>query len=161
MTGNQNRKAKAVMKKLDEFVNDLQEQIFEEAKAAYGEKGFDRWRNPRYQGRMTDPDGQSCVTGPCGDTMEIYLKFEEEHVKAASYFTDGCASSAICASFAAELALDKDPDDLADISGDTVREEIGHLPQEDTHCADLAAAAVQEALSDYMQKQRYRKEKKC
>jgi len=82
--------------------------------------------------------------------MEIFLKFENDHVKQVSYFTDGCASSSICGSFAAELAIGKDPDELTDISGVTVLEKIGRLPAADRHCADLAAATLQEALSDYM-----------
>ena len=141
------------MGRLDDFVDNLQEQIFDEARDAYGEKGFERWRSPRYQGRMTDPDAHSRVRGECGDSMEIYLKFEYDRVKVASYFTDGCASSAICGSFAAELAFGKDPDALTDISGDAVLKEIGRLPKEERHCADLASAAVQEALNDYMKKQ--------
>jgi nitrogen fixation NifU-like protein len=93
------------------------------------------------------------VTGTCGDTMEIYLKFAHDRVEAASFFTDGCAASVICGSVAAELALGKDPDALTGVRGDDVVAEIGRLPQKDRHCADLAAAAVQEALSDYMKRQ--------
>ncbi|MBC2716329.1 MAG: iron-sulfur cluster assembly scaffold protein [Desulfobacteraceae bacterium] len=138
------------MDDFDNFVNNLQEQIFDEARDAYGEKGFERWRNPRYNGKMEFPDGHSRITGDCGDTMEIFLKFENDRVKQAAYFTDGCASSSICGSFAAELAMGKDPDELTDISGVTVLEEIGRLPAADRHCADLAAATLQEALRNYM-----------
>lgn len=138
------------MGNLDDFVNELQEQIDDEAREAYGEKGFQRWRNPRYQGRMADYDAHARLTGQCGDTIEIYLKFDNDRVEEASFFTDGCASSTICGSFAAELALGKDPDGLTEITGDAVLREIGRLPKDDMHCADLAAAAVQEALSSYM-----------
>ena len=138
------------MDRLDEFVNDLQEKIFTDAKEAYGEKGFQRWRNPRYRGRMKDSDGWAQVTGPCGDTMEIYLKFENGRVKDASYFTDGCASSALSGSFAAQLAIGKDPDELTEITGEAVLKEIGRLPESDRHCASLAAETVQEALGDYL-----------
>jgi nitrogen fixation protein NifU and related proteins len=145
-----NKNERPQKQRFDDFVDQLQEQIFDEAKAAYGENGFQRWRNPRFQGRMAASDAHARVTGECGDTMEIYLNFESDCVKEASYFTDGCASSAICGSFAAELALGKDYDGLAEITGDAVLEKIGQLPPEDRHCADLAAAAVQEALSSYM-----------
>ncbi len=138
------------MNNFDDFVNNLQEQIFDEAKDAYGEKGFHRWRNPKYNGKITSPDGHARITGECGDTMEISLKFENNRVKQAAYFTDGCASSAICGSFAAELAMGKDPDELTDITGDAVLKEIGRLPASDQHCAGLAAATLQEALSSYM-----------
>jgi len=51
-----------------------------------------------------------------------------------------------------ELALGKDPDTLTDINGESVLKAIGRLPREDRHCADLAAAAVQEAVGNYMKK---------
>ena len=136
----------------DEFVNNLQEKIFDEAREAFGEAGFQRWRNPVYNGAMEDSDGHSRVTGTCGDTMEIYLKFDGEKVRAASFLTDGCGSSTVCGSLAAELAHGKTPDELADISGEAILEILGVFPEEDQHCAFLASEALQEALSDYMKK---------
>ncbi len=138
------------MENFDEFVNNLQEQIFDEAREVFGEKGFNRWRNPINNGRMEDADAQSRLKGECGDTMEIYLKFENNRVKQASYFTDGCASSSLSGSFAAEMALGKDPDQLTEITGESVLEKIGRLPEEDRHCAFLAAGTLQKALSNYM-----------
>lgn len=138
------------MDNFDEFVNNLQEQIYDEAREVYGEKGFHRWRNPKYNGRLEDADARARLTGTCGDTMEIYLKFENNRVKKASYFTDGCASSSLSGSFAAEMALGKDPDELTDITGELVLSEIGRLPEEDRHCAFLAAKTLQEALNNYM-----------
>lgn len=142
------------MNKLDAFLDNLQNEIFEEARQALGEKGFHRWRNPKFGGRMENPDGHGRVTGECGDTMEIFLKFEDNRVSHASYVTNGCASSAISGSFAAELTLGKDPDELTDITDEKVLETIGRLPEKDQHCAGLAARTVQEALNDYMIRQR-------
>jgi len=138
------------MDKLDEFVNNLQGKIFEEARQALGEKGFQRWRNPRFAGKMENPDAHGRVTGSCGDTMEIFFKFENNCVKEGSYMTDGCASSGISGSFAVELALGKTLDELADITGDDVLKTIGRLPEEDMHCAFLAAQTIQDALTFYM-----------
>jgi len=138
------------MDKLDEFANNLQEQIFAEARNELGEKGFQRWRNPRFVGKMEEPDGYGCISGSCGDTMEIFFKFENNCVKKGSYMTNGCASSSISGSFAIELALGKTPDELADITGDDVLKKIGRLPKEDRHCAFLAAQTIQDALTNYM-----------
>ena len=140
--------------KLDDFVARLQEEIFDETKKAFGEAGFDRWRNPRYRGPLADADAHSRVTGECGDTMEIFLKFENECVKDAAYRTDGCGSSTVCGSFAAEMAHGKTPDELADITGERILEKLGTFPEEDRHCAFLAAGAVQEALHQYMTAER-------
>jgi nitrogen fixation NifU-like protein len=137
---------------LDDFVHDLEQLIEEEAKAAYGETVFERWQHIIHMGRMDDPDGHAYVRGLCGDAMEIFLRFQDDRVVKASFQTDGCGASAVCGSFAAELAHGKNPDELLEITGESLMERLGGLPQEERHCAFLAAEAVQEALNDYMVK---------
>lgn len=137
---------------LDDFVKDLQNQIFDETKETYGEVAFQRWMNPRYMGSMENADGYGRITGSCGDTMEVFLRFDGERVKEASFQTDGCGSSTVCGSYAAELALDKTPDELIEITGESIIEILGGLPEEDRHCAFLAVETLQEALHDFMVK---------
>ncbi len=50
----------------------------------------------------------------------------------------------------AKEALGRDPDELADVTAETVLNTIGRLPEKDLHCATLAARTVQEALTHYM-----------
>jgi len=142
---------------LDDFVHELQEKIYEEAKDTYGEEAFQRWLNPINRGPTEDPDGYAVLTGSCSDTMQIFLKFKEGIVSEATFQTDGCGSSSMCGSFAAEMALGKDPDELLSITGDVIIEKFGGLPEEEEHCAFLAADTLQEALNDYMTKQNSRK----
>jgi nitrogen fixation NifU-like protein len=139
--------------KFDQFVDDLQNRIFEETREAYGELGFQRWRNPLCCGELKNADGYGRVTGSCGDTMQIFLTFENERVKAASFLTDGCGASTVCGSLAAEAALGKSPEQLTDVTGDTILGILGVFPEEDQHCAYLAAETLQEALNDFMKKQ--------
>ena len=141
--------------KFDQFVNNLQNRIFDETRQAYGELGFQRWRNPLYRGALKNADGHGRVTGSCGDTMQIYLKFENERVADASFLTDGCGASTVCGSLAAETALCKTPEELSDVTGETILEILGVFPKEDQHCAHLAAEALNEALNDYMRKQTF------
>ncbi len=56
----------------DDFVEDLQKQIFAETREDYGNVAFQRWIKPLYMGGMANPDGYGRVPGSCGDTMEIY-----------------------------------------------------------------------------------------
>ena len=135
---------------LDDFVQDLQEQIFEETKAAYGEIVYQRWRNPLYMGKMENSDAHAHVKGECGDTIEIFLKFKNDRIKEASFLTDGCGPSAVCGSFAAEMSIGKSPDEILEIAGEAILKKLGGLPEEDRHCAFLAAATLQEALNTYM-----------
>ena len=139
---------------LDDFVNKLQGQIFEDTRREYGETVLQRWLNPLYKGTLPDPDGHAALRGRCGDKMEIFLKFEGERVREASFQTDGCGSSTACGSFAAEMALGKTPDELLEVTGEAILEKTGGLPEEESHCAFLAAETVTLALDDYMIKQR-------
>ena len=77
--------------------------------------------------------------------MEIYLKFRDGVVQKATYFTDGCGSSALCGSFAAELAMGRNPDEVCRITGADVLKELGTSPKDEEHCAALAAETDEEA----------------
>lgn len=137
----------------DDFVDALQNQIYEETRGTYGEIGFERWLNPLYVGTMDGADAHARVTGTCGDSIEIFLRFDKDKVTEALFQTDGCGASTVCGSFAAELAIGKTPDDLTEITGETILEILGKFPDEDRHCAFLAAETLQEALNDYMIRQ--------
>jgi nitrogen fixation NifU-like protein len=138
--------------KLDDFVTKLQEKIFDDTIKDYGQKAFDRWINPSYMHSMENSDGYGRIAGPCGDTMEIFLRFDKGKVAEASFLTDGCGPSMICGSLAAELALGKNPDELTEITDETILETVGGLPDEDRHCAILAANTLREARDHYIKR---------
>lgn len=135
---------------MDDFVDKLQKQIFEETRDAYGEEVFSRWQNPKFMGKMTDASCMSRITGTCGDSMEIYLRIENDHIQRASFFTNGCGASVACGSMASELAVGKDLDEAAQIGGDTILEALGGLPKEESHCAYLAAETLMAAIQQWM-----------
>ena len=137
---------------MDDFVDKLQEQIFEKSKETYGEEVFSRWQNPRFMGRMTDASSVGQVTGTCGDTMEIYLQLEDDRIQKVSFFTDGCGSSVACGSVIAELAIGRDIEEAGLIGGEAVLEILNGLPEEEHHCAYLAAEALQVAIHEWMLK---------
>ena len=138
--------------KLDNFLKELQDEIYDDTVKDYGQKAFERWLNPSYMHVMENPDGYASITGPCGDTMKIFLKFEEGRIKDASFQTDGCGTSMICGSVAAELAFGKEPDEVKKITDGTILDTIGGLPEGDEHCALLAANTLKEAVNDYTKK---------
>ena len=72
--------------------------------------------------------------------MEIYLKFKEGVVEKASYFTDGCGSSALCGSFTAEMANGRNPDELCAITGEDVLRMIGTFPERRRTLRDISRA---------------------
>ena len=141
----------------EDFIDGLQNQIFNETRASYGDIAFERWLHPQNTGAIDSPDGYGRIAGSCGDTMEIFLRFENGKVKEATFQTNGCGPSIVCASFAAELAMGKSPDGLIEITGEEILQTIGGLPEENRHCAFLAAETLQTALSNYMIEQTKKK----
>ena len=137
-------------KTLDDFVTKLQEEIFEKTKETYGEEVFSRWQNPRFMGKMKNASSVGRVTGRCGDSMEIYLRIRNDHIEEVNFFTDGCGSSVACGSMAAELASGKGLDEAAQIGGDTILQALGGLPEEEDHCAFLAAETLIAAIHQWM-----------
>jgi len=135
---------------LDRFVEVLKSQISQEMEAAYGDRAFHRWMNPSHMGSMQDPDAHASLASVCGDVMEIFLRFEAGRVIEAKFRTNGCGTTVVCGSFAAELAVGKTVDELLGIKGEVILDRMGGLPAQERHCAYLAAEALQQAAMDYM-----------
>jgi nitrogen fixation NifU-like protein len=137
---------------LHSFIEELKKDILEETKRAYGEKAFHRWMNPLYEGALANPDGYACLRSSCGDSMEFFLKFDGERVSHASFRTAGCGASAVCGSYAAEMALHKSPGEILEIRGERILECLGGLPNEEEHVAFLAAKTLHAALRVFLDK---------
>ena len=123
------------------------------------EMAFYKWLNSlQWQGPVA-PDGHACLTGKCGETIEIFLNFNEERVQQAAYRTNGCISSKVCAALTAQMAHGKTPDELLEITAETILSQLGEFPKNEEHCALLAAESLQEALHSYMLKRREKEPK--
>ena len=110
------------------------------------------YRVDPHRGTIDNPDASAFVRGKCGDAMKVSLRFARDRVVEAKYWTDGCRMSSACGAAAARLALKKTSEELADINHIAIEEEVGDLPEEDRHCATLAAGALHEALRAYLMK---------
>ncbi len=138
----------------DDFAADLQAEIDRETREYYGEKVFQRWKNPVYMGEVPGAHAHASETGSCGDTIQVFLKFEDGRVCDGGFLTDGCGASMVCGSYAVEKAMGRTPEEIMEIKGGDIINELGGLPEENEHCAFLAAAALQSALEDYMSRRR-------
>ena len=91
------------------------------------------------RGTIDAPDATAFLKGSCGDCMKISLNFSGDRVAEAKYWTDGCRMSSACGAAAAKLAINKTPEEIADLDHRAIENEVGGLPEEDVHCATLAA----------------------
>lgn len=136
---------------LEKFTKELQEQIMSQLRKQYSPGVIDRWQNPRNFKRIENPDGYAQVNGSCGDSMEMFLKIKDDRIIDCSFFTDGCGITIACGSMATELAKGKSfTEALALVSANEILKKLGGLPEEDVHCAQLAAETMRRALADYL-----------
>jgi len=134
----------------DNSLKELEQSIMEDMKRAHSEKTIDHFLNPRNLGRINAPDGLGKITGPHGNTMEIYLKIKDGKVINASFWTDGCGCSIASGSMVTELAKGKGVLEAQKITQQDILNALGGLPEDDLHCALLAADTMKEAIKDYL-----------
>jgi nitrogen fixation NifU-like protein len=134
--------------------DELQASVMADARKIYSERVIDHAMNPRNPGVMKDFDGYARVTGPCGDTMEVWLKVKEGTIVDISFMTDGCGTSIASGSMVTELAMGKNIIEAVKISRQDVLDALEGLPEESQHCALLAANALKAAINDHLAIQR-------
>lgn len=136
--------------KFDDFFKELEKSVMEDMRKLYSEKVIDYFLNPRNLGQIQAPDGFGRITGPCGDTMEIYLRVKNGRVANATFWTDGCGPSIASGSIVTELVKGRGVVEAQKIIQDDVLNALGGLPEASLHCALLAANTLKEAIRDYL-----------
>jgi len=100
---------------------------------------------------MKDPDGYGKRTGECGDTVEMFLIIQKNRVHSVSFITDGCINTHACANCVAFLAEGKSIAEAWEITPEKVINFLETLPEENTHCAELAVGAFYLALVNFQE----------
>jgi nitrogen fixation NifU-like protein len=131
-------------------MDDLQALVMADARKIYSETVIDHAMNPRNLGTIQYADGLAKITGPCGDTMEVWLKANNNTIVDINFMTDGCGTSIASGSMVTELAKGKSIGEAAKISQQDVLDALGGLPEESQHCALLAANTLKAAIRDYL-----------
>jgi nitrogen fixation NifU-like protein len=131
---------------LDKALEEIQKELW----ADYTETVIEHAQKPRNVGRIHNADGYASVTGPCGDTMEIWLKVSEGKIKEARFLTDGCGTTIAAGSMITEMAKGKSVIEASKIRQQDVLKALGGLPEDSVHCALLAANTLNAAIKDYL-----------
>ena len=134
----------------DNSFRELQQSIMEDMRKVYSEKTIDHFLNPRNLGEIPTPDGFASMTGLHGNTMKIYLRVKDGKVMNASFWTDGCGCSIASGSMVTDLAKGKRLSEAQKITQQDVLKALDWLPEDDLHCALLAANTLKEAIKDYL-----------
>ena len=130
--------------------DNFQELVRAEMRKVYAKTVIEHATNPRNVGDIEDADGFALFTGPCGDTMKIWLRVKHNTITEATFMTDGCGTTIAAGSMVTELAKGKTVIQAQKISQQDVLNALGGLPEESQHCALLAANTLREAVKDYL-----------
>jgi nitrogen fixation NifU-like protein len=139
----------------DDFVKlqkKLQQKIDHVEEETYSEIVIKEYRNPSNFGFIKNPDASGEIKGPCGDTMKIDLKINEEIISDVRFWTDGCGASIACGSMLTKIIKGKTLKSAENISSSRLLEKLDDLPAEHQHCSVLAISALQKAIKNYDRK---------
>jgi len=128
----------------------FQELVRDEMRKVYSETVVEHSMNPRNVGGIEDAGGFARITGPCSDTMEMWLKVRNGIITDATFTTDGCGTTIAAGSMVTELAKGKSVSQTLRINQEDVLSALDGLPEESKHCALLAANTLKAAVMDYL-----------
>lgn len=116
----------------------------------YTEIVKDHFFHPRNVGRLSAPSGSGTVGNPsCGDVMTIDIIVENNIITEAKFQTYGCAAAIASGSMTTELIKGKTITECKKLSMNDIIKQLGGLPEEKTHCSNLATEALQKAIKNY------------
>ena len=117
--------------------------------SGYADKAIDYFLNKKNMGSLPDADQISELTGPCGDTMKIYLKLEEGKIKDAKIQVLGCPGAISSAMAALDLIKGMTLEDAMALKDRDIFRMLEDLPDQKQHCIRLTVKTIQKAVEDY------------
>ncbi len=118
----------------------------------YSEKVIQNWLEPK-NFNITDSalcDGYSGWNRcPYGDSMAICLKIEGDIIQEATFLSDICIGSVSAASILTQKVKYVSLAEATKISSEDIINELGGLPEQFQHCADLAKDTLIKAILNY------------
>ncbi|MBI4895434.1 MAG: SUF system NifU family Fe-S cluster assembly protein [Candidatus Aenigmarchaeota archaeon] len=92
----------------------------------YKENILDHYKHPHNTGSLKEYSFKHKELNPlCGDTIEMFVLFENEKVKHVSFIGHGCAISQASASMLTDYIKNKDLEEVKNIKRDVILEMLG------------------------------------
>ena len=121
----------------------------------YSEKAIEYYVNNINVGIIENPDVTMAHTGPCGDTMKLYLKISKNGIiEDAKFVYLGCPGLAASGSALTKLMKGKTIREAKKITENDILKELGGLSESKLDCPKLAITTLQKAILKYGEEQR-------
>lgn len=115
----------------------------------YSEKAIKYYMEKPYMGSLPDADQVSEMVGSCGDTVKIFLKFDQNKITDIRYQVLGCPGAISAAMAAVDIVKGKSLDEARTLNDGHVFNQLVDLPAKKHHCIQLAVKALHKAIDEY------------
>lgn len=127
----------------------LKNEIEEREKRIYSEKVLKEYQNPKNNGKIDNYNAYGIIKGSCGDTVELYLKIDNNKITNISFITDGCKATVACCSILTDMVKGMEINDAKEISSNDLIFHLSGLPIDHEHCAVLTVGTLRKAIRKY------------
>lgn len=117
--------------------------------SGYSDKAITYFLNRANMGSLPNADQVTELTGPCGDTMKIYLKLDEGRIKEAKIQVLGCPGAIASAMAAIDFIKGKTIEDTIAIKDRDIFRMLEEIPDQKQHCIRLTIKTLQKAIEEY------------
>ena len=117
--------------------------------SGYSDKAIDYYLKKVNVGTMENPSVHELYTGPCGDTMEVYLKIKSDVIEDAKFQAIGCAGAFSSGSALMEMVKGKSLQEAEKIEEKDIIDFLGGMPKQKFHCTCLAKRTLKRTIEKY------------
>ena len=135
----------------DRYVKWLQEEIIKEETKEYNEYIVKLYHEVKNWGKPSEEEISvwHAYEGPCGDTMQFFLKINDGIIEKANFLTDGCGAT-VAAGSQMTLMIEGKPLEFAEkLPPKDIDDALHGLPEDHKHCAELVVITLKRSLKKY------------
>lgn len=116
----------------------------------YSDRAVAYYLNQTHLGKLINPSVVIEHTGPCGDTIKLYLQFNNDHIQDAACEVEGCAGAQTASSALIHLIKGRSIKKAATVTEEDIIQHLGGVPEDKKDCAHLAVTTFHKVLEKYL-----------
>ncbi len=136
----------------DKFVEKLQEEIIDKEIDDFNEHIVKLFHNPKNWGKPANFTISHSFKGEKKDTMEFYLTIQDDIIKSANFFTDGCGATVATGSQTTILIEGKSLEYAENLNTEDIDFALNGLPNDHKHSLELAVNTLRNLITKYKSK---------
>ncbi len=135
----------------NKFVKKLQKEIIDEEIEEFNNYIVSLYHNPKNWGKLLEEEISvwHAYEGPCGDTMQFFLKIKNNVIEKANFITDGCGITVAAGSQTTLLIEGKSLEFAEKLRPEDIENALKGLPESHKHCAELTIRTLKRSIEKY------------